>query len=190
MPARLPSAYYLAEAQTVKVCAFCFCRAHSPRASPSVGVLANSTEPIAFTLLLWQELFDENSPYSMRPRLQNIPALVEELHFVAELAATSDAWRVHLKEIRAELDSSVAENRTLLVILKYAWTLKDLIAFDEPSQVATKRHAWLSRMSQDSKISTQPLYTRLLASCQPTNKTPVAPWAIWRVMQSEQTAIG
>lgn len=104
---------------------------------PPIDVLENSTEPTAFILLLWQELFDEHSPDSYQPRLQNIPALVEELHSVAELAATSEPWRVHLKEIRAELEYSVAENRTLLSSFpKYGWTLKDLITFDEPSQIA------------------------------------------------------
>jgi hypothetical protein len=104
---------------------------------PPADVLANSTEPTAFILLLWQELFDESSPDSYQPRLQNIPALVEELHSVAKLAVRSSQWLVHLKEIKAELEHSIAENRSLLSSFpKYEWTLKDVLTFDEPSEVA------------------------------------------------------
>jgi hypothetical protein len=104
---------------------------------PPADVLANSTEPTSFILLLWQELFDESSPDSYQPRLQNIPALVEELHSVAKLAVKSSQWLVHLKEIKAELEHSIAENRSLLSSFpKYEWTLKDVLTFDEPSEVA------------------------------------------------------
>jgi hypothetical protein len=104
---------------------------------PPVPLLANATESTAFILLLWQELFDEASPDSFQPRLQNIPALVEELHSVARLAAKSGQWRAHLEEIKAELGHTIDEERSILESFpKYEWTLKDLLRFDDPSQLA------------------------------------------------------
>jgi hypothetical protein len=103
---------------------------------PPASLLANSTESTAFILLLWQELFDEASPDSFQPRLQNIPALVEELHSVAKLAVKSSQWHAHLKEIKDELKQNITDERSILDSFpKYEWTLNDLLTFDDPSRL-------------------------------------------------------
>jgi hypothetical protein len=131
------------------LCAFFFSSQNAAVRFPPASVLATATESTAFVLLLWQELFGEDTPDTYQPRLQNLPALVEELHEVAKLATSTSQWAVHLKEIKAELQHATTEVGFLLGRLsKYEWLLNDLVTFDDPSQIV--RAASLAMQDQPS----------------------------------------
>lgn len=81
----------------------------------------------AFILLVWNELFDEASPDTFQPKLQNVPALVHELEEVALLATASPIWTKHITEIQTELARCIDEHSELLQpFARYHWALGHL----------------------------------------------------------------
>jgi hypothetical protein len=103
---------------------------------PPLDLLRASNESSAFTLLLWQELFGEETPDTFRPRHQNIPALVREIREVAALAIGHSSWLQHLTEVKDELTVAIKESMYLLTPFpRYLWALNDLLTFSEPRQI-------------------------------------------------------
>ncbi len=103
---------------------------------PPLQVLQSADPTTAFILLIWQELFADDTPDSFQPRQQNIPALIQELREVGQLALESSHWVKHVDEIKSELKHILADSAALVDNLpKYRWAIEDLLKTADVRQV-------------------------------------------------------
>jgi len=81
----------------------------------------------AFLALLWQEMFDPNTPDTYQPRLSHLPSVCEDLLGVAERALTSSRWEKHVHIIQQELEALTKANDAFVAEMPtYQWTLLHL----------------------------------------------------------------
>lgn len=137
---------------------------------PPLEALGSANPATSFLMLLWQEMFDENTPDTFRPRLQNIPALIMELHEVAGFAREAPIWEKHIHELKDELRAAIRENDGLLAsVPRYRWELDDLLTFSGAVQVEREARHLIDAAPSDEEFYRGNLI-RMLAEM-PQNKS-------------------
>jgi HPt (histidine-containing phosphotransfer) domain-containing protein len=94
---------------------------------PPIESMALHEGGSAFLALIWQEMFDPNTPDTYQPRLSHLPSVSEDLLNVAERALTSSRWEKHVHIVQQELEALTKANEAFVAGMPtYQWALLHL----------------------------------------------------------------